>query len=91
MFNLKEAAEHGVNEGTNFASYTLTEMDFRGKLGEGFGEWRYSYVLVPRRIPRTHELISARQNTYTEAERIEMTERVSDLGSTGRPLYHVHV
>lgn len=28
FFNLKEAGERGVNEGTNWASYTMTGMDF---------------------------------------------------------------
>ena len=33
FFNLKEAAEHGVNAGTNFQSHTVSSMAF----GEGNG------------------------------------------------------
>ena len=28
LFNLKEAAEHGVNVGTNWASYSLSAIHF---------------------------------------------------------------
>lgn len=28
FFNLKEAGEHGVNEGTNWSSYTVTGIEF---------------------------------------------------------------
>ena len=28
FFNLREAAEHGVNKGTNWGSYAVTKIDF---------------------------------------------------------------
>lgn len=35
FFNLKEAGERGVNEGTNWGSHTVVSMDFSKKEGDG--------------------------------------------------------
>ena len=42
FFNLKEAAEHGVNKGTNWASHTASSMHFN----DGSGN-RQCVVAVP--------------------------------------------
>ena len=43
MFNLKEAAEYGVQKGTNFTSHTITEMGFEGRVvGQGQTDERWS-------------------------------------------------
>ena len=44
FFNLKEAGEHGVNEGTNWGSHTVSSIHFE----DGPGEQRYVFMIHGR-------------------------------------------
>ena len=45
FFNLKEAGERGVNEGTNWASYTLTGIDFSDPIDNAHVSMRYVFPI----------------------------------------------
>ena len=49
LFNIKEAAERGVNEGTSYKLKTLSNMDFAEGAGNE-GEFDYSGCLLNIRI-----------------------------------------
>jgi hypothetical protein len=75
FFNLKEAAEHGVNEGTNYQSHTVTSMQFKqpGAVNDDTYElyffawdvWTHEIIriLSPAEPMVKAEAISSRQST----------------------------